>query len=108
MILNKLRGGDLRSIGRANEVAMEIQEDPDLFREVFNGMMESDPVVRMRCADAVEKASALNPSLFQPCKAQLLEEISRILQQEVRWHVAQMMSRLNMTESETSLAVQIL
>ncbi len=33
-MLEKLRDGDLRSIGRANEVALEVEENPSLFVEV--------------------------------------------------------------------------
>jgi hypothetical protein len=35
-ILQKLEGGDLRSIGRAEEVAQDILADPSLFGEVFD------------------------------------------------------------------------
>jgi hypothetical protein len=34
-ILNKLRGGDCRSIGRSDEVAQEISRSPKLFAQVF-------------------------------------------------------------------------
>jgi hypothetical protein len=43
-ILEKLKGGDRRSLGKAHEVAAEVQ-----------GILYPDPVVRMRAADAVEK-----------------------------------------------------
>ena len=38
-ILKKLEGGDLRSIGRVNEVVHDILRNPLLFAEVFEGMM---------------------------------------------------------------------
>ncbi|MCS5422239.1 MULTISPECIES: hypothetical protein [Psychrilyobacter] len=47
-ILKKLKGGDLRSIGRSNEVVQEILDKPSLFKEVFEGMLSSDPIIRMR------------------------------------------------------------
>ena len=47
-ILQKLKGGDLRSIGRADEVVQDILENPALFGEVFEGMFNDDPRVRMR------------------------------------------------------------
>ena len=56
-VLDKLKGGDLRSIGRAEKVVQDILEDPALFAEVFEGMLDDDPQVRMRSADAVENNS---------------------------------------------------
>ena len=56
-ILEKLRGGDLRSIGRANEVAHEVENNSTLFGAVFSGLYDSDPVVRMRSADVIEKVT---------------------------------------------------
>ena len=57
-ILEKLKGGDRRSIGRANEVVADVLRDPTLFDALFNGMLNDDPIVRMRSADAVEKITA--------------------------------------------------
>lgn len=47
-ILQKLKGGDLRSIGRVEEVVQDILNNPVLFTEVFEGMLNDDPLVRMR------------------------------------------------------------
>jgi len=94
-ILDKLKGGDLRSIGRSDEVAAEILDNPALFGEVFEGMLQDDPVLRMRSAEAIEKASSRLPEYLQPFKTRLIKEVSKIRQKEVRWHVAQMFSYLD-------------
>ena len=60
-IIQKLTGGDLRSIGKAEEVVEDILRNPSLFTEVFDGMLHDDPRVRMRSADALEKVSSKNP-----------------------------------------------
>ena len=107
-ILQKLKGGDLRSIGRSEEVVQDIFENPDLFSEVFEGMLNDDPIVKMRSADAVEKVSLKHPEYLHPYKRVLIEEIAKIEQQEVKWHVAQMLPRLNLDSKERSVAVNIL
>ena len=38
-ILQKLAGGDFRSIGRSNEVVAEVLADPSLFGALFEGML---------------------------------------------------------------------
>jgi hypothetical protein len=107
-LLEKLRGGDRRSIGRANEVARQVLRTPALLAELFRGMLSSDPVVRMRSADAAEKVTAQRPELLQRYKKRLLHDIAAIDQQEVRWHVAQMIPRLDLTPRERAMAVKIL
>ena len=111
-MVDKLRGrsrnDDRRSIGRSDEVAREIATNAKLFDEVFAAIFHSDPVIPMRAADAIEKASASRPQLLQPHKLILLNKVAAIPQQEVRWHVAQMLPRLQLTPKECDHAVAIL
>jgi len=107
-ILRKLEGGDLRSIGRSEEVVQDILENPALFKEVFNGMLHVDPIIRMRSADAIEKVSSKHPEYLQPFKSRLINVVSQVNQQEVRWHVAQMFSYLDVTTTEKDRIVDIL
>ncbi|MFQ5610768.1 MAG: hypothetical protein ACE5H9_01395 [Anaerolineae bacterium] len=107
-ILQKLKGGDLRSIGRAEEVVQDVLHNPALFGEVFEGLLDDDPRVRMRSADALEKVSAKHPEYLQPFKSRLIREIARSDQQEVRWHVAQMFSYLEIDHRERDEIVEIL
>jgi hypothetical protein len=51
-LLNKLRGRDRRSIGQSNKVAALILGRPTLFPELMYGLWDSDPLIRMRAADA--------------------------------------------------------
>lgn len=107
-ILKKLSGGDRRSIGRVDEVVADVLADLTLFGELFEGLLSDDPLIRMRSADAAEKITALHPEYLQPYKNQLIEQVAHISQQEVRWHVAQMLPRLELSEAEQAQAVEIL
>ncbi len=107
-LLQKLSGGDRRSIGRAEEVAAAVLAAPDLFGVLFAGMSHSDPLIRMRAADAVEKITAARPDLLAPYKQQLIDGVAASQQQEVRWHVAQMISRLDLTPAERRRVVALL
>lgn len=62
----------------------------------------------MRCADAIEKVTAKLPELLLPYKKKILLRLSRIEQQEVRWHVAPMLARLPLTRAEEDVAVNLL
>lgn len=107
-ILGKLKGGDLRSIGKANKVTKSILANPKLFQEIIQGITDADPLIRMRAADVAEKVSKQHPEYLQPFKRQLINEIAGISQQEVRWHVAQMFSYLSLTPKERNLVIKIL
>jgi HEAT repeat protein len=107
-VLKKLEGGDRRSIGRANEVVEDVLNDPSLFQVAFRGMLSDDPVLRMRCADVLEKVTAQRPEYLWPHKQELIEQVAPIDQQEVRWHAAQMIARLEWHVEERAAIVDIL
>jgi len=107
-ILDKLKGGDRRSIGRSNEVVVEVLADPGLFGVVFEGMLDDDPLIRMRCADAIEKMTVNHPEYLRPYKTKLIRQVAAIDQQEVRWHVAPLLSRVDLTPRERRAVVAIL
>ena len=107
-MLQKLQGGDRRSIGRADEVVEEVLKDPSLLGAMFRGLLGDDPVLRLRCADVAEKVTAVHPEYLQEYKAALLQQVARIEQQEVRWHVAQMLPRLHLDAEERAEAVRVL
>lgn len=99
-ILKKLQGGDRRSIGRANEVALEVEKDPTLLEEMFNGLDSHDPIIRMRSADVIEKVTQNNPDLLLRFKEKIISLLVSAEQQEICWHMAQIAPRLQYTEDE--------
>jgi hypothetical protein len=107
-ILKKLAGGDRRSRGKSDEVAQEASHAPDLFAVLVDGMTGDDPVIRMRAADAVEKASRIFPRLLDPHKRRFLKDVAELEQQEVRWHLAQIVPRLRLNRRERQACVTLL
>ena len=98
----------MRSTGRSDEVVADVLADPDLFDTLFRGILAPEPIVRMRAADAVEKISTVRPEYLRPYKRILVEQIAGIEQQEVRWHVAQMLPRLDWSQDERATIIEIL
>jgi hypothetical protein len=103
-LLDKLRGGDRRSVGRSNEVAALVLRQPELFPQLMLGLWNSDPLIRMRAADAAEKISLHRPDLLEPFKAKLLRLLHEATQQELRWHLAQMIPRLALSKKDRGRA----
>lgn len=104
----RLTGGDRRSIGRSNEVVAAVLRDPSLFGVLFDGLWSSDPLIRLRTADALEKITVKHPEWLQPYKEQLIRQVAQSQEQEVRWHMAQMFPRLQTNQEERAAMVAIL
>jgi HEAT repeat protein len=99
-ILDELKGGDRRSIGRVPEVVRRVLRRPQLIAVLFAGLGHNDPVVRLRAGDALEKVSRRHPEWLRSSRDRLLRLASRVKEQEVRWHLAQMLPRIELTSSQ--------
>lgn len=107
-VLSMLKGGDRRSIGKVNEVVAAVLVNGKLFNALVSGMEQEDPLVRMRAADAAEKVSNQHPDWLLPHKALLLHLARTETQQELRWHLAQMLPRMKFRVKERRAVVAVL
>jgi hypothetical protein len=105
-IVELLRGGDRRSIGRADQVAAIVSKETSLFARLIAGMWDDDDVVKIRAADAAEKVSRERPKLLLPFKGELLGLMGETEQQELRWHLAAMIPRMDLEPRERALAMR--
>ena len=103
-----LAGGDRRSIGRSREVVKLVARSPGLIPVLVRGLDHDDPIVRMRAVDALEKVTAGQPALLGRHRRRLLALAGTETQQEVRWHLAQMLPRLRLAAADRAVAVRVL
>lgn len=101
-----LTGGDRRSIGRVPRVLVMLERTPAAIGQLVRLMGDRDPVVAMRSADALEKATRSRPELLRPHRRSILGLLRRARQQEVRWHLAQIVPRLALTPAQRRAALQ--
>jgi len=107
-VLPNLRSGDLRSIGKSDEAVELVLANPEFFGELVARLTDGDRLVRMRSADAVEKATRKHHDWLIPWKRYLLQDVGAHGEKELRWHVAQLLPRLKLTAIEREHAVEIL
>ena len=107
-LLRQLTGGDRRSIGAARAVVKLVLNDLRRFPVVLNGMTNPDPLLRMRCSDVVEKVTTERPGVLAPYRARMLDMAAAAQQQEVRWHLAQVLPRLLLDAGERRRVLDIL
>jgi hypothetical protein len=103
-----LKVGDLRTTGKSEEVVKLVLSSPPIFRDVVNAILSDHPGIRMRASDATEKITQIHPEWLIPYKKLFLSTISKVSQQEVRWHTAQMLPRLALTKSERKKVFELL
>jgi len=103
-----LSGGDRRSIGRSDEAAALAIADLATRLELVRLLDSTDPLVRMRAADALEKVSREAPELLRVFRALFLRMAGPERQPEVRWHLAQIIPRLSLNADERARAVEAL
>jgi hypothetical protein len=93
---------------KADRVVEQVLETPDLLNGVIRGFTHEDPVLWMRCADVAEKVSAAHPEWLQRHKQAIVSLAGSVREKEVRWHMAQMLPRLELSSSERRRVISLL
>jgi HEAT repeat protein len=103
-----LAGGDRRSIGRVPQVVRAAARDPGVVPALIRLLGGPDPVARMRAADALEKATRIDPTPLRRYRIRLLRLAAHTQQPELRWHLAQLLPRLGFRPPGRRRALRIL
>ena len=97
-IIERLKGGDIRSDGEADEVAVDVLNHPILFAQLYAGLAEPDDVVRGRTAHALEHVSRSKPELLLPYLNKLVDQSTQDPLPVARWHLAMLFTNLSVYE----------
>ena len=107
-LLIMLSAGDLRSEGRAAEVAAKVINDPRLLTELAEGLRSDDRLIRARTCMALEVISRDAPALLEPLSPQLIDLAVHETVPQARWHLAEIFSRLSLTDEDVEGVVPAL
>ena len=102
-----LLGKDLRTIRRNNGV-IDAVHDQASFDELFALVFHRERTLVMRAVDAVEKITASNKEYLIPHKAQLFAILKSADHKELKWHIAQLITRIDLDNSEAEEVSHIL
>jgi len=98
-LIKYLKGGDLRSIADVNKVVSIIKTQEN-FDELFQYLFTNDRLVVMRTADAVEKITLQKPEYLTEYKQDIINLINTSVDKELKWHLALISSRLDLSTEE--------
>ncbi len=96
------------SVGRAREAAARLAGVPRLAGAAVELLWDDDPGIANRAADALERASAHNSELLEPWKDALLGRMADAEEKKLRWNLALMIGRVELTATETERAAAVL
>ena len=102
-----LSGSDLRVLRNADEVIAQVN-DQKSFSMLFSLVFHQERTLVMRAIDAVEKITLRHSDWLLPHKQQLLEALRTAGHKELKWHIAQLITRLPLDDSEVTHVWHIL
>jgi DNA-binding transcriptional ArsR family regulator len=103
-----LLGGDPRSVHGVDQVIAAALADPSALEALFECLFCADAVVRMRVGDALEKIARIQPELVAPFTRRLLSYVADVDQPSVQWHLAQILTEIELTPQQRRRATAIL
>ncbi len=95
-----LSGSDLRSIAKSGYLTDKINTQQK-FDLLISFLFHPDRLIIMRAADVAEKISVQHPEWLNANKKWLFKLSKGPSEKELKWHLALMIPRLNLTKTET-------
>lgn len=103
----QLSGGTRTSVGEANEVIEKLLKDPSSLSEIYGLFLDEDPVVAMRSSYVAMRVAEQSPGSVKPFTQAILKNLELYKQQEVRWHVPQLLVHLDLTKTQRRRAYDV-
>lgn len=104
----KLTGGTRTSVGAADEVIQKLLKNSTGLPVIYDLFLDEDPVVAMRASYVAMKVAEQKPESVKPFAKTLLRDLPLYTQQEVRWHIPQLLAHLNLTLPQKRKAYEAL
>jgi len=102
-----LSGGNRTSVGDANLVISKLLKSPAGLADIYNLFRDEDPVVAMRASYVAMKVAEQKPESVKPFTKELLKDLKLYTQQEVRWHIPQLLVHLDLNKAQKRKAYEI-
>ena len=107
-VRDKLTGGTRTSVGSADEVIQKLLKNSAGLPAIYDLFLDEDPVVAMRASYVAMKIAEQKPDSVEPFAKQLLKNLDLYIQQEVRWHVPQLLAHLKLSLAQKRKAYEVL
>ena len=103
-----LSGGNRTSVGDADKVINKLLTNPVGLGEIYSLFLDGDPVIAMRASYVAMRVAEQKPESVYPFTKELLKNLGLYTQQEVRWHIPQLLVHLNLTKAQKRKAYEVI
>jgi len=102
-----LLGDDLRSLGKSSEI-ISLINDQDSFDKLFTYLYDNDRATVMKTIDIIEKITLKHEKYLQKHKPEIINMSNNAEYIELKWHLAQIITRIKYTNNEIKIVWKIL
>ena len=106
-VRDTLSRGTRTSIGDADQVIHKLLKAPSGLTELYKLFLDEDPVVAMRSSFFAMRVAEQMPESVEPFTKDLLKNLELYTQQEVRWHIPQLLIHLDLTKAQKKRAYEV-
>jgi hypothetical protein len=106
-VRDTLSGGTRTSVGDADQVIKKLLKAPSGLDDVYKLFLDEDPVVAMRASYVAMRVAEQKPESVKPFTKDLLKNLELYTQQEVRWHIPQLLVHLDLTKAQKQRAYEV-
>jgi hypothetical protein len=106
-VRDTLSGGTRTSIGDADQVIQKLLKAPSGLADVYKLFLDEDLVVAMRASYVAMRVAEQKPESVKPFTKDLLKNLELYTQQEVRWHIPQLLVHLDLTKAQKKRAYEV-
>jgi hypothetical protein len=107
-VRDTLSGGTRTSIGDADQVIQKLLKAPSGLAEVYKLFLDEDPVIAMRSSYVAMRVAEQKPESVKPFTKDLLKNLEHYTQQEVRWHIPQLLVHAELTKAQRHRAYEVI
>jgi hypothetical protein len=107
-VRDTLSGGTRTSIGDADQVIQKLLKAPSGLAEVYKLFLDEDPVIAMRSSYVAMRVAEQKPESVRPFTKDLLKNLELYTQQEVRWHIPQLLVHAELTKAQRHRAYEVI
>jgi len=106
-IRQALSGGTRTSVGEADAIIQKMVKSPTGLTEIYALFLDEDPVVAMRASYVAMRVAEQRPESVKPFAKELLKNLELYTQQEVRWHIPQLLVHVDLTKAQKRRAYEV-
>jgi hypothetical protein len=102
-----LSGGTRTSVGEADKVIRQLLKNATKLNEIYGLFLDEDPVVAMRASYVAMKVADQSPQSVNPFTKDVLKNLDLYVQQEVRWHIPQLLVHMELSKAQRKRAYEV-